>query len=161
MREPDGDQVQDDQPELPISEHPNYVTAYGLQQLKDRRTRLLTKKKALGRDEDDMSSKVVVGQIERELRYVNARIRSAILVTIQAHDTDRVAIGATVRVVDENSKAYRFTIVGEDEADISEGKISWVSPLAKVLVGKKVGDRVIWKRPIGDLSVEIEEITYR
>ncbi len=160
VKEPDGDQVHDDQPELPISKHANYVTTNGLQQLKDKRNALLKKKGELGGDEDSMSTKIVLAQIERELRYYKARIQNAIVVSTRRLDKESVALGATVTAIDENNKTHRFTIVGEDEAVINEGKISWVSPLASVLMGKKIGDRVIWKRPIGDLSVEIVEIIY-
>ena len=160
VKEPDGDQVHDDQPELPISKHANYVTTNGLQQLKDKRNALLKKKGELGGDEDSMSTKIVLAQIERELRYYKARIQSAIVVSTRRLDKESVALGATVTAIDENNKTHRFTIVGEDEAVINEGKISWVSPLASVLMGKKIGDRVIWKRPVGDLSVEIVEIIY-
>ena len=159
-KEPEGDQVHDDQPELPISKHANYVTTNGLQQLKDTREALLKKKRALVGDEESMSTKIVLAQIERELRYYKVRIQRAIVVSTRRLDKDRVAIGATVTAIDENNKKYRFTIVGEDEAAIEEGKISWVSPLASVLMGKKMGDRVLWRRPVGDLSVEIVEITY-
>ena len=160
VKEPDGDQVHDDQPELPISKHANYVTTHGLQQLKDKRNALLKKKEELGGDEDSMSTKIVLSQIERELRYYKARLRSAIVVSSKRLDEARVAIGATVSALDENSKKHRFTIVGEDEAAINEGKISWVSPFASMVMGKKIGDRVIWRRPVGDLSVEIVEIRY-
>ncbi len=159
-KEPEGDQVHDDQPELPISKHANYVTTNGLQQLKDTREALLKKKGELVGDEESMSTKIVLAQIERELRYYKVRIQRAIVVSTRRLDGDRVAIGATVTALDENSKKHRFTIVGEDEAAINEGKISWVSPFASVVMGKKIGDRVIWKRPIGDLSVEIVEIIY-
>ncbi len=159
-KEPEGDQVQDDQPELPISKHANYVTTNGLQQLKDTREALLKKKGELVGDEESMSTKIVLAQIERELRYYKVRIQSAIVVSTRRLDKESVALGATVTAIDENNKKYRFTIVGEDEAAIDEGKISWVSPLASVLMGKKMGDRVMWRRPVGDLSVEIVEIIY-
>ena len=159
-KEPEGDQVQDDQPELPISKHANYVTTNGLQQLKDTREALLKKKGELVGDEESMSTKIVLAQIERELRYYKVRIQSVIVVSTRRLDKERVAIGATVTAMDENNKTYRFTIVGEDEAAIDEGKISWISPLASVLMGKKRGDRVLWRRPVGDLSVEVVEITY-
>ena len=159
-KEPDGDQVQDDQPELRISEHPNYVTATGLQQLQDKRDSLLEQKRLLGNDEDKMSSKAALAQIERELRYFSARVNSAILVDGNLQDSNIVAIRATVKIIDENDEVHQFTIVGEDEADIDEDKISWISPLAKVLLGKKVGETVQWKRPSGDLSVRIDEIVY-
>jgi transcription elongation GreA/GreB family factor len=50
--------------------------------------------------------------------------------------------------------------VGEDEAEPTKHRISWLSPLAKALLGQKVGDTAVWKRPVGDLSVEIEKIEY-
>jgi len=159
-KEPEGDQVQDNQPELPISKHANYVTTNGLQQLKDTREALLKKKRELVGEEESMSTKIVLAQIERELRYYKVRIQRAIVVSTRRLDEDRVALGATVTALDVNNKKYRFTIVGEDEAAIEEGKISWVSPLASVLMGKKMGDRVLWRRPVGDLSVEIVELTY-
>ena len=160
VKEPDGDQVHDDQPELPISKHANYVTTRGLQQLKDKHDALMARKSELESEEESMSTKLALAQVERELRYYKARIQSAIVVGTGRIDKTSVAIGATVTAMDENKKTHRFTIVGEDEAAIHEGKISWVSPLASVLMGKKTGDRVVWKRPIGDLSVEIVEIDY-
>ncbi|HKU69785.1 MAG TPA: GreA/GreB family elongation factor, partial [Burkholderiales bacterium] len=73
---------------------------------------------------------------------------------------DEVHFGATVRMVDEGGKEHRFTIVGDDEADVSAGRISWASPLAKAMIGAKVGDTVKWLRPAGDTEVEIVAISY-
>ena len=161
VKEPDGDQVPDDQPEIPISPHPNYVTHTGLQQLQDKRANLLQKKEMLEIDKENISNKMSLAQIERELRYLNARINSAILVNIDAIDKNIIAFGASVQVIDDKNKTYKVTIVGEDEADFEENKISWISPLAKVLIGKNKGDKAIWKRPIGDLNVEVQEIRYK
>ena len=61
-------------------------------------------------------------------------------------------------MIDEHDTSHKFTIVGEDEADIKVGKISWISPLANALLDKNLGDIVSWKRPMGDLDVEIIEI---
>jgi len=74
---------------------------------------------------------------------------------------DRVGFGATVDLVDEDGARYRYRIVGEDEADPEQGLVSWVSPLARALEGARVGDSVIWKRPAGDLEVEVLAIDYR
>jgi len=63
--------------------------------------------------------------------------------------------------VDENDQQYIFTIVGEDEAEPDEGFISWISPLARALVGKKIHDAVIWERPAGNLEFEILEFSYK
>ena len=77
-----------------------------------------------------------------------------------AQPKDHVAFGATVETEDEEGTRRRFEIVGEDEADAAVGKLSWVSPLARTLTDAKKGDAVVWKRPAGDLEVEILSITY-
>ena len=73
---------------------------------------------------------------------------------------DEVHFGADVEIVDEDDKEHRFSIVGDDEADVTAGKISWASPLAKALMGAHVGDTVVWRRPAGEAQVEIVDITY-
>ena len=72
----------------------------------------------------------------------------------------RLPRGAIVRCVDETGQEHEFAIVGEDEADVAKAKISWVSPLAKALIGAGEGDSVVWKRPVGDLGLEILTIRY-
>ena len=71
-----------------------------------------------------------------------------------------MAFGALVTTVDDDDEKRKFAIVGEDEADPAAGKISWVSPLAAVLVGASVGDSVVWKRPAGDRNLEVTAIGY-
>jgi transcription elongation factor GreB len=159
VKEPDGDQVSDDQPEWPISQHTNFVTSFGLQQLKTRRERLMTQQDALKDNKDSMSSKTELAQIGRELRYLVSRIATAKVVQV-TQDKTMVKIGAFVKAIDENDTEYQFTIVGEDEADIKQGKISWISPLAKALLDRELGDEVLWKRPNGDLIVEIATVCY-
>jgi transcription elongation factor GreB len=159
VKEPDGDQVSDDQPEWPISTQANYVTAEGLELLNKRREHLLKEQQILTGDLDNMAAKVSINQIGRELRYLNARLASAQLIGKGDPKSNIVSIGATVTVIDEHGASYTFTIVGEDEADIKLAKISWVSPLANALLDKHLGDEVTWKRPMGDLNVEISEIT--
>lgn len=159
VKEADGDQVSDDQPEWPISTQPNYVTAEGLELLTNRRDQLLKDQQQLTDDLDDMAANVSLNQIGRELRYLNARLASAQLIRQGDPESNTVSIGSTVTVIDEHDASYTFTIVGEDEADIKLGKISWVSPLANALLDKQLGDVVTWKRPMGDLNIEIIEIT--
>jgi transcription elongation GreA/GreB family factor len=66
-----------------------------------------------------------------------------------------------VAVEDEEGENRTFTIVGEDEADIAANKVSWVSPLARALIGHKVGDTVVWVRPAGNQMLEITAINYK
>ena len=98
--------------------------------------------------------------VERDLRYVQDRIIKAIVVDVAAQPQDSVDFGATVDTVDEHDVKRHFQIVGEDEADPTAGKLSWVSPFALALKDAKVGDVVIWKRPVGDLELEVTRITY-
>lgn len=155
VKESDGDAG--DLPELPVSEHPNYVTPHGLTLLRTRldeaRRRLVAIKPAT---ED---APLEIAHAEREQRWLQARVMAAIPVLVPAA-ADRVGFGATVELVDEDGTAYRYRIVGEDEADPELGCVSWVSPLARALDGARVGDSVIWKRPVGDLEVEVVAIQY-
>lgn len=158
VKEPDGDAVSDDSPELPISADPNFVTAAGLAQLQKEQSTLLEQRVSLKASDDPVGTRLALLQVERRLRYVNARLDSAILKTEQGGDT--VVFGAVVTAVDENDEEYRFQIVGEDEANIDQGKISYVSPLASALLGASIGDLVRWRRPKGDLELEILSIRY-
>lgn len=144
----------------PISEHPNYVTPTGAMQLQTQEEALVAELNALKDAHDDTFAKDKVAELERDLRYVRARLDSAILVdpTTQSHET--VLFGATVDVEDEEGNRHSFHIVGEDEADASINKVSWVSPLAKSLIGHKVGDSVNWQRPAGNINLEILDIHY-
>jgi transcription elongation factor GreB len=98
--------------------------------------------------------------VQRDLRYFEARLESAILVEPANQPADTALFGATVTVEDEEGEIHTFTIVGEDEADIAANKVSWVSPLARALIGHKVGDSVTWVRPAGNLMLEITAIHY-
>jgi transcription elongation GreA/GreB family factor len=98
--------------------------------------------------------------VERDIRYFQDRIARAIVIDPAAQPKDRVAFGATVETEDEEGTRRRFEIVGEDEADAAVGKLSWVSPLARALTDAKKGDAVVWKRPAGDLELDILSITY-
>jgi transcription elongation GreA/GreB family factor len=66
-----------------------------------------------------------------------------------------VRFGSTVRAIDESGEVYEVSLVGEDEADVQKGLISYVSPLAKALLKARVGDEVIWQRPLGEVRLEI------
>ena len=146
--------------ERPISEHPNYVTPTGALELQTWEESLVAELNSLKDAHDDTFAKDKVAEIERDLRYVRARLDSIILVDPKTQSHDTVLFGATVEVEDEEGNRYAFHIVGEDEADATINKVSWVSPLAKSLIGHKVGDNVVWQRPAGNLSLEILDIHY-
>lgn len=160
VREPDGDEVRDDLPDKPQSTHPNYVTPGGLHVLQELRDRLQAEKAALDGHKDDMDAKQALPHVERDLRWVLERIERAILVDLAAQPRDKVAFGAVVEVIDEDGARRTYRIVGEDEADAAQGLVSWVSPLARALDGAAVGDVVTWKRPAGEMEIEIAAIRY-
>lgn len=158
VREPDGDAVADDQPELPISPHPNYVTPGGLDLLKASLADLQEQQGEI--DDEALVNKLHLSQIMREIRYYEARIKQAIRVDPAAQPTGEVAFGAAVTVEDEDGNSRTYRIVGEDEADPDQGKVSWVSPLAKALIDARAGDLVLWERPTGAVELEIISISY-
>lgn len=155
------EQAGDELIERPISPHPNYMTPDGAQSLQSTCERLLKEKASLTKQKDeDAFAKQRLAEIERDLRYYMARLESAILIIPNQQSTEKILFGATVIVEDEFGQTHRFHIVGEDEADVNQHKVSYVSPIAKALLGRRVGDQVVWSRPMGPLRLEIIEFTY-
>lgn len=161
VKEDDLELAGTDLPERPISALPNYVTPTGLKQLSDAENALLDERELLVTKKEDPTAVQKIAMVERDLRYVQARLEQAILVaTPNNASADMAVFGTTVVVEDDEGEQHHFQIVGEDEADIALNKVSYASPLAKALIGHKVGENVIWKRPAGDLTLEIIDITY-
>jgi transcription elongation factor GreB len=160
VKEDDLEHAGTDLPERPVSQHTNYVTLTGLKQLEDS-AKLLDKERAnLVDDKDNETAKQRLAVIDRDLRYLSMRLQQAVLVDPTKQDKNTVLFGATVKVEDEAGEVLQFHIVGEDEADIAQQKVSYVSPIAKALIGRKVGDSVRWQRPAGLLELEIIDINY-
>lgn len=148
------DEQADEGPERPQSPHTNYVTPRGLEQLQDRVRELSLLREGLA-GKDDLGSQQQIKNVERDLHYYSERVNRAVLVRPETQPNDTVHFGAAVEVEDAEGGRLLFEIVGEDEADVTQGKISWVSPLAKALLNAKVGDLVTWRRPAGDKELEI------
>lgn len=157
VREVDGDEPED-LPELPLSPHPNYVTPRGLALLEARRDVIEADIAAIAADAADRRQRRA--GLDRELRWLQARIASAQQVNGATRDNSKLAFGAEVTVIDDNGRETRYRIVGEDEADPDAGLISWTSPLARALIGLQVGEVALWRRPAGDREVEISAITW-
>ena len=161
VKEDDLEHAGTDLLERPVSSEPNYVTATGLKQLQDEVNRLEELRLQLVQQKDDAFAAQQLAEIARDLRYYAARLESAALVDTANHPQDEIRFGAMVSVEDEQGQPHEFAIVGEDEADIAHNKVSWASPLAKALIGHKVGETVIWKRPAGNTELEITAIRYQ
>ena len=144
---------EDDQEEIPIvpprADLPegviNYVTQVGMDEL-------LEEKQTLIKDLDrlDISSdkdrRIAVNFINAKLQLLNDRIVTSKIIDLSKQPQNEVRFGALVTLkIGDRPKLEKYQIVGVDEADISKGKISFISPIAKILSDKKVGDKAVLK----------------
>ena len=128
---------------------PNYVTEEGLKLLQEEMLALKRERASAG------SNYVHKNYIDAKINLLSERLNSAVLLDVKNRkgDADVVSFGSYVKF---NDKVVR--IVGVDEADASKGLISFVSPIAKALIGKKKGDRVEVKLPKGTETIEIQDV---
>jgi transcription elongation factor GreA len=99
--------------------------------------------------------------IEGRIQEINSRMPKFQVVDPSAHDSDTVIFGAKVTIENVDSgESLTYQIVGPDEADLKMNKISVLSPVAKALIGKEVGDVVIVEIPRGKMEVEISAVRY-
>ena len=100
-------------------------------------------------------------EVDRRIRFLSKRIEAAVVIDPgEREETDQVFFGATVTVCDEDGRELTYTIVGTDEADTARGRISWLSPLAKVMLRNRQGDTVTLHSPGGTRVLEIVEVRY-
>jgi transcription elongation GreA/GreB family factor len=136
----ESDQDAEPLPERVISPHPNFVTSAGLRQIEEQIRDLEAERRAARQAEDQAT----LARIERDLRYWTQRRSSARLVEASAApDTVRFGVKVTIESADGSRREFR--VVGEDEAEPSQGRISWVSPLAAALIGARLGDVVTFQ----------------
>lgn len=138
---------------------PNYVTARGLALLRDEQASLQAERAKAERELDGADRTQALAALTERRALLEQRLASAELVTPPAGSHDTVRFGATVRVEGEGG-ARRYQIVGVDEADAAHGRIAFVSPLARALLGRSAGDTVRLRAPRGDEDLEIVSIAY-
>jgi transcription elongation factor GreB len=156
----EGDDDTDELPERPVPAHANYVTARGLAQLQARTRELAAQCEAFRTVAgEDSNAKQNLRVAERDLRYFSAQLERAQLVAAGAR-RDEVHFGAHVTFVGDDGSEQSVRIVGDDEADVTVGDISWASPLARALMGARVGDSVKWRRPAGETEIEVVAVQY-
>ena len=138
-KEEDSEAAAADLPDRPISPHPNLVTAAGLAQLDEELAKARAAYAAAHAGGDVSADRTAMARATRDLRYWSARRASAQLV--EPGDKDGVVrFGGTVTIEREDGRSQTWRIVGEDEADPTHGSVSYISPLARALLGKSVGD---------------------
>ena len=161
VKESDDDTIAGELPERPLSPHANYVTPKGLELLQARVRELTEQHDQLKQQVDeDSGARQKLRETERDLRYFRSQLERATPVDTQNQPRDEVHFGAIVRIEDDESNEQEFAIVGDDEADVAAGKISWASPLARAMIGAKVGETIAWRRPAGEAELSIVDIRY-
>jgi transcription elongation factor GreB len=159
---------EDDQEEVPIVPQraslpegvTNFVTPNGMSQLLAEKQMLADEKNNLD-NANENEKRIAINYINAKLQLLNNRIADAKIVNLNEQPQNEIRFGSTITLKTEASgKIQIFQIVGVDEADISKGKVSFISPIAKLLINKKTGDKVILKQAGKDTVFEIINIFY-
>ena len=154
----------------------NYITPEGARKLQEDLAQLFKSRPKVVQDVADAAAqgdrsenaeyiygKKKLREIDRKIHWLTKRLESAQVVDPKQRpegERDRIFFGATVEVEDEDGKTSRYTIVGEDEIDTPKGRISYKSPLARVLFKKKEGETVLFRKPAGEVELTILSISY-
>lgn len=109
---------------------------------------------------DYIYGKKQLREIDKRIRYLSKRLDNLEVVDRTPDDRNKVFFGAWIKLEDETGEMSIVRIVGSDELDLKKGWISLNSPMAKSLLGKKKGDDVLVRRPIGDLEMHIVDVRY-
>jgi len=159
---------EDDQEDVPMvppraflpKDVPNYVTPNGMDELLAERQKLVDEK-ADPEGVNENEKRISVNFINAKMQLLDQRIAQAVVVDLNDQPGDLVKFGATVTLrIDETQQTQVFQIVGADESNISKGKISFISPVARALMNKRAGEKIGVKRPKGDITYEIVDIKY-
>jgi transcription elongation GreA/GreB family factor len=142
-REEDYEAAAADLPDRPISPHPNLVTPEGLAQIEAALAAARAAYAAAQAEGGVKTDRTAMARATRDLRYWSARRGSAQLVGPPPAGAETVQFGAAVTFEREDGRRQTFRIVGEDEADPAKGSVSYVSPLARALLGKGVGEAAV------------------
>jgi transcription elongation factor GreB len=153
----------------------NYITPAGLKKLKDEALYLIDKERpdlvkvvswAASNGDRSENGDYIYGkrrlrEIDKRIRFLTQRLDAAVVVDpANRESSEQIFFGATVTYVNENGTEHTVSIVGIDEANVSRGLISWISPLAKSLLKSKKGDVVLHQSPSGTEELEITEVRY-
>jgi transcription elongation factor GreB len=159
---------EDDQEETPIvpprADLPegivNYVTQGGMDELLNEKQELISEKENL-EITDENERRIALNYINAKSQLLNNRIATAKIVDLSNQPNDEIRFGALVTLkIMGKTELQQYQIVGVDEADISKGKISFISPIARILINKKVGEKPILILANEDRIFEIMEVVY-
>jgi len=172
------DSDDDDEPELPEPAGPpprNYITPAGHTRMKTELLQLLDVERPevvrivswaasngdRSENGDYLYGKKRLREIDRRIRFLTRRLdRAEVVDPLQQVGNDQVFFGATVNYLQSDGVERTVTIVGVDEVDPLNGRISWISPVARALIKAREGDTVTLMTPAGRLGLEILEVRY-
>src|SRR5690554_1670400 len=138
----------------------NYVTREGMNELLSEKEQILNEKEHLNKSNEN-EKRIALNHLNAKLQLLNNRIDTVIVIHTDEQPQDEIRFGAKVTLtIGETGIIKTFQIVGVDEADVSKGKISFLSPLANELIDKKTGDKVVLKRPGKEIVYQIMNIAY-
>jgi transcription elongation factor GreB len=159
---------EDDQEETPLvpprADLPNgitnYITQNGMDELMSEKQNLIGEKSTI-EAATEQEKRIATNYINAKIHLLDERIATAKIINLNEQPQDEIRFGATVKLkIGKSPKTQNYQIVGVDEADISKMKISFISPIAKILIGKKVGEQAILKLAREDRVFEVIEIRY-
>jgi transcription elongation factor GreB len=159
---------EDDQEEVPIVQQraylpegmTNFVTPFGMNQLLTEKQMLINEKNSLN-SANENEKRIALNYINAKLLLLNNRIAEAKIVNLNEQPQNEIRFGAIITLkIEASKKIQTFQIVGVDEADISKGKVSFISPIARALINKKTGEKVLLKQAKKDIVFEIINISY-
>lgn len=153
----------------------NYITPSGFQKLQDEYKHLKYKERPevcrvvqwaaengdRSENADYTYGKKRLRQIDSRLRFLRKRIESAEVIDPAKIQSDTVAFGATVTVLNQEDQEKTYSIVGADEVDVERGRISWLSPLASALMKGKEGDVIQFRSPKGLQELEVISVVFK
>lgn len=153
----------------------NYITTQGYQRMREELAHLMTEERPAvvqvvswaasngdrSENGDYLYGKKRLREIDRRMRFLTKRLEIAEVVDpAQQPNKDQIFFGATVVYSDKVGEEFRVTIVGVDEAEPLQGKISWISPVARALIKAREGDTVTLRTPAGLDELDILEVIY-
>ncbi len=153
---------------------PNYITPAGAKRLQEELGQLRSRERpkvvtevadAAAQGDRSENAEYIYGkkrlrEIDRRMRYLTKRLESAVVVAPSAQSGERIFFGAVVDVEDEDGRTMRYQIVGEDEIDLKQGRVSWRSPIGRVLLKKTTGDSVVLRKPSGEMELTVVGVSY-
>lgn len=156
----DGPEQPERIPERPVSAHPNYVTRRGQRLLEEREAGLLAERSELSGSKADPAMRKRKAEIERDLRYVRARLETALPVDPAQPPPREIRFGARVRLVRRDGETRVLRIVGEDEAQEGGELVPWPAPFVQALFGLRAGQILDWEGESGAESWTVAAVEY-